>query len=124
MLSTATPETQPDSHADGEVPVDRERLEYVTRAVNSPTLLMVGTGTVVFLLGRIERQNQCFDLSVLIAFAFIAGLAVWYPGVRQSELWRVLNAGGLWLSFIAWGLFFHIRLTLLLPKRVSEHDDE
>jgi len=247
MLSTATSETQPDSHADGGVPVDRERLEYVTRAVNSPTLLMVGLGTVVFLLelrdmwsgpkgwltalakaallvvfvvavrrdwidryyqkrfgsveapktpklsrkeaiftlvliflffflilvgwpldhylkltsrvmdrvhammsdptqqinlgpslywmalflaslgrrpGRIERQDQCFALSVLIAFAFIAGLAVWHPGVRQSEPWRVLNAGEFGLGLIAWGLFYHIRLTLLLPKRVSEHDDE
>jgi hypothetical protein len=74
--------------------------------------------------GRIERQNQFLALLELTASAFIVSVAVWHAGVRQSELWRILNAGGLWLSFIAWGLFEHIRLTRLLPKRASEHDDE
>ena len=71
-----------------------------------------------------ERQQLCFSLLGLLAFASIASLAVWRPDVRLSQLWRILNDGGIGLSLIAWGLYEHIRLTLLLPKRVSEHDDE
>lgn len=72
----------------------------------------------------IERQGLYFDLVGLASFSSIAFYAIWHPDAKQLFLWKVLNAGGIGLSFIAMGLYDHIRLILLLPKRVAEDDDE
>jgi hypothetical protein len=75
-------------------------------------------------LRTIERQRLGFFLCGMLGFASIALFAMWHPDARQASLWRVLNAGGIGLSFIAVGLYDHMALVLLLPKSVVESDNE
>ena len=71
-----------------------------------------------------ERQRLYFVLIGIIGFVSIVSYAIWYPEVKQLELWKILNAGGLGLSLIALGLYDHTVLVRALPKRVAERDDE
>jgi hypothetical protein len=73
---------------------------------------------------RMERRRLCFELAGLVGFASIALLPMWLPNAERLGLWRVLNAGGLGLSLIVMGLYDHITLVLMLPKKVVEGDDE
>jgi hypothetical protein len=75
-------------------------------------------------LRRMERQRLCFELAGLIGFVSIAILPMWHPDAEKLGLWKVLNAGGLGLSFIAVGLYNHIVLIRALPRRLAEGDDE
>ena len=75
-------------------------------------------------MSGIERQRLYFQLVGMVGFASIVSFAIWHPDAKQLVWWKVLNAGGLGLSFIAVGLYDHISLVLLLPKRVEEGDDE
>jgi hypothetical protein len=86
------------------------------------------TGLFVINLGRklqnIERQNLSFLLCGTLGFSSVVLIAMWHPDARQAGLWRALNAGGIGLSFIVLGLYDHITLVRMLPKRVEEGDDE
>jgi hypothetical protein len=75
-------------------------------------------------VSRAENQWLCFLLGGTLAFISIALFPIWHPSAGRLVLWRVLNAGGLGLSFIASGLYHHITLLRMLPKRVAEGDDE
>jgi hypothetical protein len=73
---------------------------------------------------NIERRRLYFLLVGLVGFASIVFYPIWHPEAKQHMLWRVLNGGSLGLTFIASGLYDHISLVLLLPKRVAEGNDE
>ena len=60
----------------------------------------------------------------LLAAISVALLPIWDPGVEKLEIWKILNAGGFGLSFIAIGIDEHIVLLRALPKRVAEGADE
>jgi hypothetical protein len=75
-------------------------------------------------MSGIERQRVYFMLVGMISFASIVSYAIFHPEAKELDLWKLLNAGGFGLSLIALGLYDHTTLVLLLPKRVSEHDDE
>jgi hypothetical protein len=75
-------------------------------------------------LRKMGRQRLCFELLGLVAFASIALFPIWDPDAKQLAWWKILNAGGFGLSFIAIGLYDHIVLVRALPKRVAEGDDE
>lgn len=81
-------------------------------------------GSLRWPLRKMERQRLCFEFAGLVAFASIALFPTWHPDAGKLVLWRVLNAGGLGLSFIATGLYDHLVLVRALPKRVAEGDDE
>jgi hypothetical protein len=91
-----------------------------------PSLFWIGL--FVINLGRnlrsMERQNLCFLSCGTLAFTSIVLIAVWHPDARQTVLWRAFNAGGIGLSFIALGLYDHITLVRVLPKRIEEGVDE
>ncbi len=59
-----------------------------------------------------------------ITFALIALYPLWHPEATQSLLWRTLNAGSLGFSLMGWGLYNHITLVRMLPKRFAENNDE
>lgn len=75
-------------------------------------------------LRKMERQRQCFELAGLVVFVSIAVLPIWQHDAGKLALWKVLNAGGLGLTFIAMGLYDHIVLVRALPRRLAEGDDE
>ena len=75
-------------------------------------------------MSGIERQRLYFQLVGMVGFASIVTYAIWNPDAKQLVWWKVLNAGGLGLSLITVGLYDHISLVLLLPKRVEEGGDE
>jgi hypothetical protein len=47
-----------------------------------------------------------------------------YPEIMQFTIWKILNAGWLGISFIALGLYGHLTLVRLLPKRIHEEDGD
>jgi hypothetical protein len=50
----------------------------------------------------------------------IGMLPLWFPGCLQSLAWRLFQAGWLSISLMAIGFYDHIRLLLLLPKKVED----
>jgi hypothetical protein len=60
----------------------------------------------------------------LLAAISLALFPIPYPGAKRLELWKILNAGGFGLSFIAMGFYEHFVLVRALPKRVEEGVDE
>jgi hypothetical protein len=75
-------------------------------------------------LRGIEWPRLCFLFCAMLAFTSVVLFAMWFPDIRQAALWRLCNAGGVGLSFVALGLHDHITLVLLLPKRIADGDDE
>jgi hypothetical protein len=75
-------------------------------------------------LRGIEWARLCFLFCAMLAFTSVVLFAMWFPDIRQAALWRLCNAGGVGLSFVALGLHDHITLVLLLPKRIADGDDE
>jgi len=71
-----------------------------------------------------EWQRLCFLFCGILVFTSVVLFAMWFPDVRQSALWRVCNAGGVGLTFVALGLHDHITLARMLPKRIADGDDE
>lgn len=88
----------------------------------SPSLLWIAAfcGSLRFRM----RQRLYFVFVGMIGFASFVSYAVWYPDAKQLVFWKILNAGGLGLTFIALGLYDYISLVVLLPKRVAEGEDE
>lgn len=81
-------------------------------------------GSLRWHMRSIELQRLYFVLVGMIGFTSIVSYAVWHPDVKRLVLWKILNAGGFGLSFIAMGLYDHIVLVRALPKKVAEGDDE
>jgi hypothetical protein len=75
-------------------------------------------------LRSIEWPRLYFLLCAMLAFTSVVLFAMWFPDIRQAALWRLCNAGGVGLSFVALGLHDHITLVLMLPKRIAGGDDE
>lgn len=71
-----------------------------------------------------ERQRLYFVLAGMIGFVSIVSYAIWHPEAKQLGSWKILNAGGLGLTFMALGLYDHIILVRALPKKVAEGGDE
>ncbi|HEY6305740.1 MAG TPA: hypothetical protein VI488_04680 [Candidatus Angelobacter sp.] len=58
---------------------------------------------------------------VMVAMAFFALLPLWFAlSASQLVLWKLLNAGSLGILLMTVGLYDHIKLTGLLPKRARE----
>jgi hypothetical protein len=81
-------------------------------------------GSLRWHMSSVERQKLYFILFGMIGFASIVCYAMRHPDAKQLVLWKILNAGGFGLSFIALGLYDHIVLVRALPKTVREGNDE
>jgi hypothetical protein len=76
------------------------------------------------LLWRRRIVGRWFCFLGLLASLSVALFPIWHPAAERLEIWKVLNGGGVGLSFIAIGLYEHIVLVRALPTRVAEGDDE
>jgi len=98
-----------------------------SRQINlGPSVLWVVLfcGSLRWHMRSVELQRLYFLLAGMIGFTSIVSLAIWHPDAKQLAPWKILNAGGLGLSFIALGLYDYIILVRSLPKKVAEGDDE
>lgn len=73
---------------------------------------------------RMRTPGLYFHLSGLLGATSVALYPMWHPGATRIWLWRVLNAGGIGLSFIAMGSYDHFTLVRVLPNRGSGDDNE
>lgn len=91
-----------------------------------PSLIWVALlcGSLRWHTSSIERQRLYFLLVGTIGCASIVSYAIWHPDAKQLGLWKILNAGGFGLSFIALGLYDHIVLVRALPRTAAEGNDE
>jgi hypothetical protein len=75
-----------------------------------------------------QRPYYIFPvLLTVIAVAFITFYPVWHwVDAKQLLLWKTLTAGSLGLGCVVLGVYDHIMLVRLIPKRVAEdgHDHE
>ena len=71
-------------------------------------------------LAKIELRRLSFLIVGIILFTSVAFYPMWHPEARQLGIWRVLNAGWMGISLMVLGLYDHITLLLLLPKRTEE----
>ena len=72
----------------------------------------------------IDPRGPLFYFVGLVVSVAVAFYPKWYPGVIQSMLWRTLNEGSFWLTFIALGLRDHFVLVRALPKNRSDDEDD
>ena len=66
-----------------------------------------------------DWQKTRFLIAVAALLTLIGMLPLWFPECKQSLAWRSFAAGYLGLSVMALGLYDHIRLLLLLPRKVE-----
>jgi len=89
-------------------------------------------GWIVALFASFLKRSQrvadpywiYFLCSGTSACAVVAFYPLWHPEAAQSLVWRTLNAGSFGFSLMALGLYNHITLVRMLPKRFVENDDE
>jgi hypothetical protein len=107
-------------------------IDSMVPNLNGQIELVALAGWIVALsTGFLNRSRNMVDpywiyfLGVgTIACAVVAFCPFWYAEAAQSLLWRTLNAGSLGFSLMAWGLYDHITLVRMLPKKFAENDDE
>jgi hypothetical protein len=82
----------------------------------------------LWLLRSMDRQklhHVLLTFLVVIAIAFITFYPLWLLlDARQFLFWKTLNAGSLGLGFIVLGLYDHIMLLRMMPKRIAEDDHD
>jgi hypothetical protein len=117
--------------ARGLVPLASSFLGRVHLLISDPSHQVNLTASyfwlALFLANSLWRRGifgQWFCLLGLLASLSIALFPIWHPSAERLEIWKILNAGGFGLSFIAIGLYEHIVLVRALPKRVAEGDDD
>lgn len=71
-----------------------------------------------------DPQGPYFFFFGVVVASIVAFCPLWYPSANQVMLWRILDAGGLGLSMIAWGLHNHFLLVRLFPNQCRDEDDE
>ncbi len=67
-----------------------------------------------------DRYRTCFFSLGMLAWAFVVLSPLWHPEITHFKLWEFLKAGWLGISLISVGLYDHITLVRLLPKRIEE----
>ena len=75
---------------------------------------------------RDRNRDRALLLIMTIAALFWIVFLVYplhHPAISQVLLWRILSAGWLGISTMTMGLFQHIRVVLLLPKRPQAQTD-
>jgi len=73
----------------------------------------------------LSRLRVAFDCGCLFCWTGVLTiLPIRYPEVTQQTLWRIVNAGWLGITIMLVGLYDHVMLVRLLPKRHRTKDDE
>jgi len=86
----------------------------------------------VMLCVRLSRRSRfaspldvAFDLACLLSWTFaLVFYPLRHPDITKLTSWKVLNAGWFGISLILSGLYDHLALIALRPRRLGERDDE
>jgi hypothetical protein len=73
---------------------------------------------------REDFYKMYFLASGALAWAFAAFYPMWHPDATHPALCKFLNEGWMGLSFIAWGLYDHLTLVRLMPRRIDNYKDD
>lgn len=71
-----------------------------------------------------DLYRMYFLASGALAWAFTALYPIWHPDAMHPALWKFLDDGWLGLSFIALGLYDHLTLVRLMPRRIDNLEDD
>jgi len=71
-----------------------------------------------------DVYRMYFVASGALAWALVALYPIWNPDAIHPALWKFLNDGWFGLSFIALGLYDHLTLVRLMPKRIEKLEDD
>jgi len=66
----------------------------------------------------------CFFSSGLLAWAIFALYPLSHPDLARSLIWKTVDYESLFISLITLGLYEHLTLVRLLPKRIEEGGNE
>jgi hypothetical protein len=69
-------------------------------------------------------ERFCFTCLGIIASTGIALYPLGHPRATEDLAWKTLNAGSLGFSLIAMGLYDHLTLVRMMPKKFEENDSE
>lgn len=72
---------------------------------------------------RFDPQGPYFFFFGMVLTSIVAFVPLWYPVTKQLILSKVLDAGWIGLTLIAWGLHDHFLLIRLLPNQGSDDDE-
>jgi hypothetical protein len=93
--------------------------------------LLTWLGVLCAVLWLRQRIGTLWSNYVLVVFLIAVGIAwiTFYPlwhslAANQLLIWRTLTAGSMGLGYMILGLYDHIMLVRLMPKRVAESDHE
>jgi ATP/ADP translocase len=87
---------------------------------------------IVLLCARLFRRSRfasyldvSFDLACLLFWAFaLVFYPLRHPDVTRLTFWKVLNVGWFGISMIMAGLYDHLTLVELVPRRARERNNE
>jgi hypothetical protein len=71
-----------------------------------------------------DWHRICFLSSGVIAWAIFALYPLSHPELAQSVIWKTVDNESLFVSVIALGLYEHLTLVRLLPKRIEEDEND
>ncbi len=71
-----------------------------------------------------DFYRMYFLASGALAWVFTAICPIWHPDAVHPALWRFLNTGWVGLSFMALGLYDHLTLVRLMPRRMGNEEDD
>ena len=71
-----------------------------------------------------DFYKMYFLASGMLAWAFATLYPMWHPDAMHPTLWKFLNDSWMGLSLIAWGLYDHLTLVRLMPRRIRNEEDD
>ena len=96
----------------------------------APVDIKSGFIVVTYTCARVSKNRarrfykMYFLASGALAWAFAAFYPMWHPDATHPALCKFLNEGWMGLSFIAWGLYDHLTLVRLMPRRIDNYKDD
>jgi hypothetical protein len=119
-------------YLDSVIPQASNQIHLMISDPDHRTNLLPVIFWTVLLCARVLRRSPSasrldvpFDLACLLLWAFaLVFYPLRHPDVARLMFWKVLNAGWFGISMIVAGLYDHLTMVELLPRRVREGDNE
>jgi len=119
-------------YLDSVIPQASNQIHLMISDPDHRTNLLPVIFWTLLLCARIFQQSRFashldipFHLACLLFWVFaLIFYPVRHPDVTKLAFWRVLNVGWFGISMIVTGLYDHLTLVALLPRRVRERDNE
>lgn len=119
-------------YLDSVIPQASNQIHLMISDPDHRTNLLPVIFWTLFLCARLFRRSRFasrldipFDLVCLLFWAFaLVFYPLRHPDVTKLTFWKVLNAGWFGISMIVTGVYDHLTLVALFPRRVRERDNE